>query len=292
MATRESKPSDGPCGFETLFAQYVPHILIKIFFSLDYESFKTCSEVNNAWRGLILSDSYQSKAKSVFSVEKVKDEEKLLQGSGEGGDIDEVRKLLATDMVDVNCQGRPGNCFTTPLGEAAYFGHRDIIKLLIDGGADLDKNFGCEDKTALHLAAMEGQAEVVNALLDAGADPNKADSEGRTPLYTASSDRFYKPGHKEVIKVLLERGADPNVASEEENGWTPLHNVACNGEEDLAELLLDHGADPHQGDDEGHTPLHTARYGEYCGIIHMMLTMDPLPGILVQTHKIRNMSMQ
>merc|ERR1712154_732796 len=43
-----------------LFTRSVPHILEKIFFSLDYESFVRCSEVNRTWNGLLTSEPYLS----------------------------------------------------------------------------------------------------------------------------------------------------------------------------------------------------------------------------------------
>ena len=62
-----------PCAFDTLFTKHVPHILEKIFLSLDYESFKSCCQASNAWKKVLTSESFQSKAvwcricKKVFS---------------------------------------------------------------------------------------------------------------------------------------------------------------------------------------------------------------------------------
>ena len=44
---------------------------------------------------------------------------------------------------------------------------------------NISKNF---KSTPLHLAAEQGHREVVGLLLEGGADPNKADKDGRTPL--------------------------------------------------------------------------------------------------------------
>ena len=38
-------------------------------------------------------------------------------------------------------------------------------------------------KTMLYWAAQNGYKDVVQILLDGGADPNKANEDGRTPLY-------------------------------------------------------------------------------------------------------------
>ena len=52
--------------FDTLFAKNVPHILEKIFLSLDYESFKACQRVNNSWNVLLTSASFIKKARTLF----------------------------------------------------------------------------------------------------------------------------------------------------------------------------------------------------------------------------------
>ena len=94
-------------------------------------------------------------------------------------------------------------------------------------------------------------------------------------------------GKKDVVRLLLERGADPNIACDEEDYWIPLHHVAYEGDKDLVKLLMEHGADPHQKNKDGYTALDAARDGEHCGIIHMILTWDPLPDTLEQTRTIR-----
>ena len=56
-------------GFDALLKKNVPHILEKIFFSLDYKSFLTCRKVSKKWRDLITSNSFQLKEKSVYIEE-------------------------------------------------------------------------------------------------------------------------------------------------------------------------------------------------------------------------------
>ena len=83
------------CAFDTLFAKSVPHILEKIFFSLDYASFKNCLEVNNrAWNELLATKQYRTRVKLVFHDELKKDHEELWNAS-RNGKYDEVR------LVDV-----------------------------------------------------------------------------------------------------------------------------------------------------------------------------------------------
>ncbi|MCY3538150.1 MAG: ankyrin repeat domain-containing protein [Cyanobacteria bacterium MAG IRC4_bin_6] len=75
----------------------------------------------------------------------------------------------------------------TPLHVAADSETLEVIKVLVDGGADL--NARNEDGlTPLHVATQERNPEVVKMLLDAGADPKARDSEGRIPVELMPSD--------------------------------------------------------------------------------------------------------
>jgi serine/threonine-protein phosphatase 6 regulatory ankyrin repeat subunit B len=59
----------------------------------------------------------------------------------------------------------------TPLIWASYFGHRDIVKLLISKDADVNaKSF--DNNTALTYASLLGFKEIVKDLIDAGTDVN------------------------------------------------------------------------------------------------------------------------
>ena len=61
-------------GFDRLFEHSVPHILERIFFFLDYESFKECHNVCMVWKRLLSSQTYCRRAKTVFSGEILKAE--------------------------------------------------------------------------------------------------------------------------------------------------------------------------------------------------------------------------
>ena len=191
---------DNPCNFDTLLSKNLPHILEKIFFSLDYESYKNCLEVSNDWKDVLTSDRYKIKGKSVFKEEIAKDEKKL--GTAVKQDNrDEVRMLLASGMVNVDCKcGYGGN---KALHAAAGGGLKEVAELLIESGAEVNK-VGYRGRTPLHCAAIKGHKEVSQLLIESGADPNVLNNYGSTPLNLASRN-----GHKEVTELLIERGADP-----------------------------------------------------------------------------------
>ena len=127
----EKHESPGPCYFDTLSKSF-PHILEKIFFSMDYESFKNCLEVSNGWKCVLTSKRYQTVGKSVFTKEILKDGAKL-HLVAEEGNMDEVRKLLASGMVDVDFKD---DNESTPLHKSAKEGHTEVSQFLIERGAD------------------------------------------------------------------------------------------------------------------------------------------------------------
>src|SRR5580765_8833183 len=64
--------------------------------------------------------------------------------------------------------------------------------------------------TPLLMAAPFGPPELIRTLLDAGADVNSKDVRGMTPLMLAlATDRE----DRAIIGMLLEHGADPQIKS-------------------------------------------------------------------------------
>ena len=108
-------------------------------------------------------------------------EQKELWHASTWGKVERVKRVLSFVMVDVNCLR--GFNDSTPLCEAASFGRREVVQLLLQNGADPDKadKLGLQ-KTPLHWAAMTGHSGVVEVLLDGGADLNSADRRGTLSL--------------------------------------------------------------------------------------------------------------
>ena len=115
------------CEFDRLFAIRVLHIHEKIFFSLDYNSFKNCQEVSKSWYNLLTSESSQRWHKSVFR-RAIQEE---LQTAIKNGQTEVVREMLSNGMADVEYiipdKNKPLWQFT-PLGLAAGLRHGDIVQ--------------------------------------------------------------------------------------------------------------------------------------------------------------------
>jgi ankyrin repeat protein len=102
----------------------------------------------------------------------------------------------------------------------------------------LANTFSPDGFTPLGLAAFFGHLDIVNILLMYHADPNIASNNPMrvTPLHSAVAGNHYA-----VAAKLIEAGANVNVV--QADGFTPLMGAAQNANAQMVELLLAHGAD-------------------------------------------------
>jgi ankyrin repeat protein len=102
--------------------------------------------------------------------------------------------------------------------------------------------------TALSVAAVRrGRLEAVRLLLDGGADLDRAAGDGSTPLMSAAVH-----GQLEVLRLLLARGAAVDAA-DPHNGCTAFHAACCNNQAECAETLARAGCDTGLKDGDGKT---------------------------------------
>jgi len=92
----------------------------------------------------------------------------------------------------------------TPLHLAAFFGHAELAGALLDRRAQIEaRSTNPMKNTPLHAAVAGGRLEVVKLLLNHGADVNACQEGGWTPLQAAAQN-----GNREIVEVLLAQGAD------------------------------------------------------------------------------------
>lgn len=174
--------------FDRLLTRNVPHILEKIFLSMDYKTFKECQEVSKEWNNLLMSESFLTRGKTIF-CEEIQSE---LIDATKSGNIDIIIKLLSSFRIDVN--------FTSE-----KYNHAD--------------KYACKHMSPLGYASWKGHRDLVKLLLDREAQPNMANTAGATPLHYAALH-----GHKDVVQLLLNGGAEPNLTMDT---WTHSTRLSC-----------------------------------------------------------------
>ena len=130
------------------------------------------------------------------------------------GDVARLRGLLDDDPASVNAWSPDG---AQPLHFAAFFGHVEACRLLLERGADANEHArGFNGVAPINAAAAnepkpnEVCTEIVRLLLDAGADAAAAQGGGSTALHSAAMTR-----NAELVRLLVARGVDPDAATDD-----------------------------------------------------------------------------
>ena len=140
--------------------------------------------------------------------------------------------------------------------EAAAAGDVARVRELVGGDPARANGVAPDGYSALGLAAFFKRRDVVRYLLESGADPRPASRNGGfTPLHSAVATDA-GAADVEIVRMLLDKGADPNARSQ--SGSTPLHTVAFTADRASLDLLLRHGADRTIKNNDGNTALDIA----------------------------------
>lgn len=176
------------------------------------------------------------------------------------GCVQVVRTLIESGVkVDM----RFDKIGTTALIVASRRGHADLVRLLLEHGADVPRW-----SMALHAAAGEGHPVIVQMLLNAGADPNTrgmySDIE---PQWSTTLHMAVRSGSVETVRVLLEHSstdADILDGYDDHVIWTS----SSWGHVDCAKLLLERQI-PYEHLNDAAT---VAAAEGFSGIVDMLIT--------------------
>ena len=191
-----------------------------------------------------------------------------LMGAAAGGRIGLVSELLSrgAPVDQAHEESR-----LTALMYAAYGNHAEILRLLVQHGADLEAR-DRSSSTALYHAAAGLHLEAVRALLELGAQVSSP------AMNNLALHRAAEGGSAELLRLLIEHGADPSFP--DGAGQTPLHRAASHPHPSGVRALLDLGSDPVCRDRSGRAPLHLAASGGWIGEIRLLV---PCSGVDLRT---------
>lgn len=146
-----------------------------------------------------------------------------------------------------------------PLFQAVLNNDLAGVKREIAAGADIEMRYPAIDSlndghTPLIIAARENHADIVRYLLEQGADPNAVEPVfGAVPLHKATYN-----GLPVILRILLSaKGIDMNYQGYT-NGYTPLHDALWHGFDNCANILLDYHVDLSIKGHDGKLPIDIA----------------------------------
>lgn len=188
----------------------------------------------------------------------------------------EAAKLIISSGQGLNI---PDKFNRTPLSIAASKGNLNIMQLLLECGAEIDKgcplHYACdsehlscilfllknganvnlknEDTYPLIISARKGNLEACKLLVKYGADVSVVDISLETALHWACESE-----NEDLITFLIDSGCDIDAFDKYE--LTPL--IVClvrkENKTNLVKLLLDKGASPNTSDTFSYSPLHSS----------------------------------
>lgn len=208
----------------------------------------------------------------------------ILHIAAKFGDAVQVKKIMNFANVDLSkgdfgkaAEGRDAKYyanlydenFFTPVHYAAQNGWSEVLKILLENGANASPKSAPKDRewTPIHYAAKSGHLEIVKILISNRVDKEIKTSFGLTPLLVGAEF-----GHAEIVKFLLEERAEKNVKTIPDNHcMNALHYAAVGGFADVVQILLDAGINKELQTTSGATALHFAVSSGNAKVVEILL---------------------
>ena len=164
-----------------------------------------------------------------FPIDKNEDKVFQIHKACEIGSLILTEFLIEHCNVNIDSQDKNGQ---TPLMIASERGYLDIVKYLIEKGANTEAKTKIDGKTALHWAPKENLLEFGKYLVEhCNVNIDSQSNVGFTPLMIAS-----EKGNLNVVKCLCEKGA--NTEAKDEKGRTALYLASRKNHFDIVEYLI------------------------------------------------------
>jgi uncharacterized protein len=186
---------------------------------------------------------------------------KLLLDRGANPNLSNVWGLAAL-YATVDVRWAPYAWFPQPITSQENITHLELMKALIDHGADVNARLGKKiwvrsfgdrswadpaGATPFWRAAQSDDVAAMKLLVAAGADAKIATTGGDTALMVAAglgwapnNTTVVPDSWKAAVEYCIELGLDVNAA--DARGYTALHGVAFRGDNELVRFLVSKGA--------------------------------------------------
>ena len=184
------------------------------------------------------AEYFSKKYKSILNIYKIRSAKKELFargipftpecfGSYIAKNKPEIFNLFISGGMDVNSCDDLG---TPMLNIAVRNDHEDIVKYLIDLGADINVSSQDRGYSPVMDAVWKGNTSITELLIKKGANLNTLSKDGQSNLVLAvGADRI------PIVKLLVENGADPDV--KDQMGMSAYNYATLFRKEKITEIL-------------------------------------------------------
>ena len=181
------------------------------------------------------------------------------------GYLRDVQKSLLKDKADPNAWQPNGSAKYTALGYACESGDINIVKMLVEAGANVNAN-PKEYKSPLMIAVEKGDLNIIDYLINTcNANPNICDIKGKTLLMTA-----VEVGKTDTVRLILKSNFG-DIDSVDNKNRNALHYAVIATNFSIVKQLLNEGINLYQCDDDGYTPFMRAAINQNSEMVKFFL---------------------